>query len=119
MEQIKLSEIAQAIRFLNSTHADTIARGRDALDEINVRLPRGSGLDARVEVDEQKSSPSKIIIYLEYHHLNEGGYYDGWTRHKVTVIPCFINGYEMKVSGPNRNEIKTYLYDLFNNVFES
>jgi len=75
-------------------------------------LPSGSGVDRGCTVDLEKSTGDRIIIHIEYHHMNDGGMYDGWTEYTVTVTPAF-DGFNLRISGRNRNDIKEYLGDLF------
>jgi len=44
--------------------------------------------------------------------MNDGGMYDGWTEHTVSITPAFA-GINVSVSGRNRNDIKDYLGDTF------
>jgi hypothetical protein len=45
--------------------------------------------------------------------MNEGGYYDGWTEHQVIITPSLQHGFDVRVTGQDRNEIKDYLAELF------
>lgn len=81
-------------------------------------LPSGSGLDNGVRIDLDRSKPNKIVFHTEFHHLNENGYYDGWTTHSIIVVPEFGGEFDVKITGKNRNQIKDHLYDLFYSVFE-
>ena len=59
------------------------------------------------------STPDKLVFYTSFHHMNDNGFYDGWTEHTVTVRPSLQFGFNMKISGQNRNEIKYHLHDVF------
>ena len=74
--------------------------------------PSGSGIDCGTKLD-SASSPEKLIFFIEFHHMNEVGYYDGWTQHKLIITPSLVFYYDMKITGPNRNGIKEYLYDIY------
>ena len=76
-------------------------------------LPSGSGWDLGTTLDWDASSPNKLVFYGSYHHMDDGGSYDGWTEHTVTVRPSLAFGFDLKVSGPNRNEIKGYITEMF------
>lgn len=80
---------------------------------VSEYLPHGSGLDGIVEVDIEKSTENKIIINVEYHHMDQMGGYDGWTNHSLICTPSFIHGVDIRVTGKDRNQIKEYLVDLF------
>jgi hypothetical protein len=109
--------IASTVNALNrcvSKHnLDWVARHRERLAEIERDyLPRGSGIDGGCTIDEDRTTLDKIVIQTAYHHMNDVGMYDGWTEHNVTVRPTFI-GFDIKVSGRNRNDVKDYLAECF------
>jgi hypothetical protein len=79
---------------------------------LNKELPNGSGIDAGCEIDEKKSTKNKIVISFGFHHMDENGMYDGWTNHDLIIRPDF-DGFKIKITGPNRNFVKGYLYELF------
>lgn len=76
-------------------------------------MPSGSGIDSGTTFDFAGSTANKLIFTFEYHHMNEGGYYDGWTEHKCIVTPSLAFGIDIKITGSNRNDIKDYLYQTF------
>jgi len=78
----------------------------------NNDLPSGSGVDSGCSIDLDKSTAERIIIHTSYHHMDDYGSYDGWTEHTVTITPAF-DGFNLKISGRNRRDIKEYLGDLF------
>lgn len=76
--------------------------------------PTGRGFDAGVEFDDEASIPGKKLVFrAAFHHMSEHGYYDGWTEHKVTVIPTFDGIDIARVSGRNKRDIKDYIGDTF------
>lgn len=76
-------------------------------------MPSGSGIDCGTKIDLDKSSGEKLVFTFGFHHMNEGGYYDGWTEHTLTVKSSLQFGIELTISGRNRNYIKEYLYDTY------
>lgn len=74
-------------------------------------LPSGSGFDGGTQFNQAKSTPDKLVFETEYHHMNEG-FYDGWSKHTITVKPSF-GGFHMTISGKNRNDIKDYIGQVF------
>lgn len=74
--------------------------------------PSGSGIDCGTKFWDDRSTSSRLVFFCEFHHMNHDGYYDGWTQHKITVRPSF-SGIDLTISGPNRNEIKDYLHDVY------
>lgn len=73
-------------------------------------LPSGSGIN--VGTDIIGLYKNAVMLHTSFHHMNEVGYYDGWTEHKITVTPTF-NGMDIRISGKDRNGIKDYLHDVF------
>lgn len=88
-------------------HADSIEK------LVKDHMPSGSGIDNGTAIDLDESTPNKLVFTFGYHHMDENGYYDGWTHHKLVVRPSLVHDIDMKISGENRNDIKEYLYDTF------
>lgn len=79
---------------------------------VKDRMPSGSGLDAGTKFDFEASRLDRLVLITDFHHMNEHGFYDGWTYHKVIVTPSFV-GFDLRITGRDRNQIKDYLYDIF------
>lgn len=88
-------------------------------------LPSGSGVDCGTKLDWEASScerqsageyPSRFVFNVAFHHINESGMYDGWTEHKVIVRPSLCFGFDLKITGRDRNGIKEYLGDLYHSA---
>ena len=76
-------------------------------------LPSGSGIDVGTKVDVEKSAAERVVLDTAYHHMNDGGCYDGWTEHTITITPSLAHGFNIRISGRDRNDIKDYLHDVF------
>ena len=76
-------------------------------------LPKGSGFDAGTRVIE--CTPNKFVFKADFHHMDENGYYDGWTEHTIRAVSTF-NGNEIKVTGKDRNMIKDFISETFNHI---
>lgn len=74
-------------------------------------LPNGSGIDSGSKIE--TISDERIVISCSFHHMDENGYYDGWTDHKITIRSGFYLGFVITVSGRDRNEIKDYLAETY------
>ena len=85
----------------------------EAISKIMSTAPSGSGFDSGTKLDLEASNRNKIVFTTAFHHTNENGYYDGWTEHKITIRPDLIFGFDMKISGRDRNQIKDYIGDVF------
>jgi len=88
------------------------ARITELLDE----MPSGSGFDSGTKLDFDASNADRLVFITAFHHMNDGGYYDGWTEHNVIVTPSLIHGFNLKVTGRDRNQIKEYIHEMFANA---
>lgn len=87
---------------------------QDRLDQLMDRYaPSGSGVDPGTTLDLEASSADKLVFHCGFHHMDEHGFYDGWTDHTITIKPSLGRDFTLNLSGKNRNDIKTYLGDLF------
>jgi hypothetical protein len=75
-------------------------------------LPHGSGFDSGVALD-TKATANRLVFNVEYHHMSDAGYYDDWSSHQVIVTPDLSMGFEVRVTGRDRNQIKDYIADVF------
>lgn len=82
-------------------------------------MPSGSGFDAGTKLDLDASHAEKLVFTTGYHHMDESGGYDGWTEHVVTVTPSLTSGFNLRVSGRNRNDIKDYMHKSFAHALRS
>lgn len=90
----------------------------DAMREfVENTAPSGSGFDSGIELE--KAGGDKVVFSTAFHHMNDVGYYIGWTEHKVKVIPSLYNQYNLKISGHNKNDIKEYISDVFTNYLDT
>jgi hypothetical protein len=87
----------------------------EILDSIEKDLPRGSGIDAGTTIDREQTTRNKIVLNTAFHHMDTNGYYDGWTEHTVIVTPSF-DGIDIRITGRNRNDIKDYLHEIFDDA---
>jgi len=85
----------------------------EKLNKLVDQLPSGSGIDAGIELDFEKSKPNKLIFNFSFHFMDDCGMYDGWIDYKLTVIPDLYNDFSLWITGRNKREIKDYLYEIF------
>ena len=92
-----------------------IERAKGIIDSLMDSAPSGSGFDAGTEIDLDRSNKNKLVFTTAFHHMDEFGYYEGWTHHEVIVKPDLRFGFEIKVTGRDKNEkgIKEYIADVF------
>lgn len=76
-------------------------------------MPSGSGFDAGTTLVIDVSNNEELVFKTAFHHMDEHGGYDGWSDHKVRIKAQF-DGFEVYVGGRDRNLIKDYIADSFN-----
>jgi hypothetical protein len=110
----KIARIVQALRNAQAANnVEWVDRWADDLDKLEADcLPSGSGIDQGTKVDLERSTDRKIVMLAPFHHMDEDGYYDGWTYHDVIVTPTF-DGANIRVTGRDRNGIKDYLRETY------
>jgi hypothetical protein len=81
-------------------------------DIIREKFPSGSGFNAGTIFNETNSKKNKLMFTTFFHHMDEHGGYNGWTDHDIIVTPDW-NGYNIRVTGKNRNNIKEYISETF------
>ena len=116
-EIIYLSVLAQKLAASKECVEPFKQAALDSIEAMQAILPHGSGIDDACYIDTAKSRKDRIVIYFDYHHMNENGYYTRWTHHNLILTPSFANGFDMRITGPNTNQCKDYFYELFSDVF--
>ncbi len=76
-------------------------------------LPSGSGFDNGTELDADRSTSGRLVFNVGFHHMDSNGFYDGWTHHSVIVTPSLVSGYDLRVTGRNKRDIKDYIAETF------
>ena len=113
--------IAQSFRaYLNCIKSANHEWETTHLDNINKVMesaPSGSGFDNGTHFDESKSTADKLVFRTSFHHMNEDGYYDGWSEHTITIRPDWT-GVKMTISGRDRGDIKDYIGETFDYWFD-
>jgi hypothetical protein len=62
---------------------------------------------------------NKIVFEIDFHHMNDNGYWDGWTSHIVRVWPDLSCGFRLTISGVNKHDIKDYLHEVADNMMNT
>ena len=89
------------------------------LDIVNNHMPSGSGWDNGTSINLDESSGDRLRLYGSFHHMDEHGFYNGWTEHTIDVTASLAFGFNLRVTGRNRNGIKDYLGDMFCHILGS
>jgi len=87
-------------------HEDTIAA------TVKNHMPSGSGFDNGTVLDES-STPQRLVFTTSFHHMDDNGYYCGWSDHSVIVTPDLVFGFSLRVTGRNVRDIKDYIAEIF------
>src|SRR5262245_39776122 len=96
-------------RCIASGNTEWRDRHAQRIEDFCDSLPSGSGFDDGIKFLRGFSQAEKLVFQADFHHMNEGGYYDGWSHHTVTITPSLEFGFAIKVSGRDRNQIKEYI----------
>ena len=93
----------------------------EKIDKIINNLPHGSGIDGKTEIDLEKSNSNRIVINSEFHHMNDGGFYDGWTNFTIVIKPSLAHLFELQIKGKfgKYQDTRGYLEELFGTTFAS
>ena len=108
----EIADLLTAIDNCRRTNTSWLARHSQSLRELKKRLPHGAGFDAGTAILAD-STPERIVMHASYHHMNDNGFYDGWTEHDVIVTPSLTDEISILVTGPNRDDIKEYIAEIF------
>lgn len=109
--------VAARLNCEKSGNTEWFDRHTQRLEDITKNiLPSGSGFDCGTTIDLDESGPERVVLRTEFHHMDDGGYYDGWTDHTILITPSLQFGFELRITGKNRNDIKDYIYQIFEQV---
>lgn len=111
----KLAQCLQArINCEKSENTEWFIRHAETIESVcKEYLPRGSGFDSGSRFDFDKSRPDRLVIHADFHHMDENGFYCGWTEHEIIVTPSLAFRFDVKVTGRNVRGIKEYISDTF------
>ena len=91
-----------------------------SLHSLMQSAPSGSGFDAGTKLSEEENyTTNRIVFITSFHHMNNEGFYSGWSEHKVIVSPDLQFDFILKVTGRDKNNIKSYIEDVFNGWLSS
>lgn len=117
MEKSVYQEIASRVdathRCLKQGNFEWQMKHEDAIENLMKNAPSGSGVDSGTEIDMDKSTGERLVFTFGFHHMNDAGMYDGWTEHTLIVKASLLHGITLKITGPDRNEVKDYLYEVY------
>lgn len=110
----ELASLVDARKRCSDSKNEWFNRHTETIENLVLsHMPHGSGFDCGTKIDLDASHADKLVFTTEYHHMNDGGYYDGWTQHTITVTPSLQHKYHLRISGRNRNDIKEAIHECF------
>ena len=122
MKTISIPKLAGALQAMNNCTISGNHEWAEKWDDYILaeceKLPSGSGIDSGMELIREECQPEKIVFSCDFHHMDDNGYYNGWTKHKVIITPSFGGGMKIHITGTDRRMVKAYLYDLLYTVFD-
>lgn len=96
--------------------SDVEANHAEVINRIcKLYLPSGSGFDSGTEFNYEESTEDCLVLCTSFHHMDEHGYYDGWTHHVIKVTPSLAYGFNLEIEGEDRNDIHDYISDVLHN----
>lgn len=116
MQLINLNLLSNKISAYNSCNKEWKDEAEDRINEMCKGIPHGSGIDGYCDIDLTASTDKRIVFKFEFHHMDENGFYCGWTQHKAIITPTF-GGFNIRITGKNYRDIKDYLHSLWSYCF--
>lgn len=113
-------ETGSATESMRANRAEWQQRHTDrAIELVKQHMPSGSGFDNGTTLDFGATRPNRIVFNTAFHHMDEHGSYCGWTEHQVIVTPSLVYGFELRVTGRDRRNIKDFIADTFQTALNS
>ena len=113
------SELAGAVEWHKRIKDDTTRKefAAHALDKIQYcleLLPSGSGIISN-EVVLEKCNATRLVIFGEYHHMDDNGFYAGYFGYNVTVTADLERGFnlDVKIVYNETDESKRFITDSY------
>lgn len=100
-----------------------LPKWKQAIDELLKHLPHGNGINAEagIQLDWENSTPGNLRFNFSYQHMNDHGYYDGWTEHELIIQSSSIGGFNLQVTiegeVEDKDEIIEYLEQMLQSTF--
>lgn len=118
----QLASLLQAVENCRASgNAEWLQRHSDNVAAlVREHMPSGSGFDSGTQIDLDASrGGARLVFDTSFHHMNDAGMYDGWTVHRVTVHPSLAFGFELHISGRDRNQIKEDIAECFHTALST
>ena len=113
------SLVAARLNCINCQNLEWLERHEESIEKlVKNYMPYGSGFDSGTKLDFEKSNPEKLVFRSAFHHMDDVGYYTGWSHFIVIVTPSLQFGFNFKIKGEGKVCKAFYLdRDYFVDVF--
>lgn len=81
-------------------------------------LPSGSGIDNGCKLEMPDEYDGTFTMTFGYHHMDENGFYCGWTQHAIAVRPSLVSDFDLDMESDledfdDRDDLEDYLAQVF------
>lgn len=91
MEKKIYQRLAELISWNPPKDSEWVDKREEEIEAIIKTAPHGSGIDGGVRLVEPECSESKLVFRVEYHPMNQNGYYGEWLTANITVTPTLTS----------------------------
>lgn len=105
-------DLARALAWSQATGPEYQAQAQARLARLVAVLPSGSGIDCGTKLLDQ-SKPERLVFGIDFHTMDQNGYYSGWAYYRLVVKPSLQWGVDLRLYGPSHGGLKDYLYELY------
>lgn len=111
----KIATLVQArANCIKSGNAEWKLKHEETADNIaREYLPSGSGYDSGTKIDWDKSTVDKLVFLTAFHHMDDNGFYCGWSHHSVIVTPSLAWRFNARITGRDMRNIKEHMQSEF------
>lgn len=82
-----------------------------ALEALMKHMPSGSGIDSGTKLLIAESNQEKLVFSVEYHHMNQNGFYCGWSSRLLTITPTLLSEFKLDFSDEDYSGVDCQNYD--------
>jgi len=112
--KILASLIDARITCIEKGNLEEIENHENSIERImKENAPSGAGFDSGTGLLYKESTGEKLVFNTSFHHMNEVGFYDGWTEHTVICTSSLAFDFNLRITGRDRNDIKEYIAETF------
>ncbi len=98
MEKKIYQRLAELIRWNPPKDSKWVDKREEEIEAIMRTAPHGSGIDGDVRLVEAECSESKLVFPVEYHTMNQNGYYGEWITAIITITATLVTpGFDIGV----------------------